>query len=175
MIWIRAAFYKCGKCTSAVDMNFFCISSLLGPPFVVCHRCGSTVATDRVEWDEMSGFGKLWYFGISLFYLGVVGLLGGISFDAAVQIIQTGEWNQSLRFSQPTFWIGASLWAVFVVLLQLYRVSCSRRRSGLEGQKPLERSFRSFQIGVQFKCFLFLFLIPVLAWLGKMIWDKVKG
>jgi len=175
MIYIRGTIYKCAKCGSAVDVNFFGISCLLGPPLVVCHWCGEIVTTDRIEWNEMSGVGKLFFFGVSVFYVVVVGLMGAISFDATVQYIQDGACAESLRFSRPTFWLGAGLWAVFVVLLQLYRAFCSRRRARVVEHKPLERSLRSFQIGVQVKCLLLLVLMPFMAWLGRWIWDKVGG
>ncbi len=137
MYYIRARMYKCTKCTSAVDMNFFGLSSLLGPPLVVCHRCGETVATDRLEWNEMPRAGKLWFFGVSLFYLALVGFLGGNSFTATVQILRDGTWTRQWLYSGPLFWLGAGLWMAFVVILQTYRVYCSLRRGRAVEHKPM--------------------------------------
>ena len=175
MIEIRASFIMCEKCTSAVDINFFGFTSLLGPPLVVCHWCGGIVATGRQEWRELSTRGKLWFFGVSLIYVVIVGLMGAISFDAAAQYMQDREWRESFRFSQPTFWLGLALWAIFVVFLQIFRIFCSRRRTRAEEHKPLERSIRSAQIGMQVKCLLLLVLIPASAWLGRWMWDKFGG
>lgn len=156
-------------------MNFFGISSLLGPPVVACHRCGTPVATGRVEWCDFDRFGKGWFFGVSILYLAMLGFFGGISTDATYQFVHDGTWKDSLRFSESTFWLGVGVWAMFVVFTQAYRIVSSLRRSQATEQKPLPRSLRSLQIGMQLKCFLLLVLIPALAWLGRLAWDKFGG
>jgi len=164
LIYVKAAFVKCPSRTSAVDVHFLYLSSLLGPSAVVCHRCGTVVQTDRIEWWMMSGRGRWWFFAVSVFYTVLAFLLGGLSTNTALRFLATGEWRKDWGFNEPTFWIGGAAWAGLLVLIQLYRISRSFNTQKENEKMPLRRSIWSFQVGGQLKFLLLLMIVPALCW-----------
>ena len=143
-------------------------TTLIGPPAVECHWCGEVVGTARIEWWEMPWQGKAWFFGLSLLYLVLACLLGGLSTNVALHLLQTGEIRGDWGVAEPTFWIGGGVWAYFVGLIQALRVASSVKRKKPKYQGPLRRSLWSFQVGGQVKVLLLLLLIPAVCWIVSL-------
>jgi hypothetical protein len=164
LVNVKAAFAKCPSCNCAVDVHILFLSSLLGPRAVVCHWCGTVVQTDRIEWWQMSGLAKWWFFAVSFFYLVLAFLAGGLSINTALHFLETGQWRKDWGINEPTFWIGGGVWAGLVVLIQLYRIARSSKRQNEPEEKPLRGSLLSFQVGGQIKLLVLLLLVPAVCW-----------
>ena len=164
-MYVEAAIVKCPSCGKRVDVHIMSITSLIGPAAVECFWCGKVVNIDRIEWWEMNGQAKAWFFGVSLLYVGLGYILGGLSTDIAIRFLETGQWRNELW----NFGIGGGAWALFVGLIQVYRVGCSLQRRKEIELKPLRRSFWSFHLGGQWKVLVLLMLIPTLCWLVAVL------
>jgi len=166
---------RCRQCTSAVDVSLFGLSTFLGPPIVRCHWCGYPVETERLEWQQFPRRAKVWFLGVSLLYVILGGLLGGLSFDVSYELARTGEFPASWRFGAPSFMAGCVFWAALVVAIQVYRIRCSSVRSREQVAKPLRGSFFSVQLGLHAKCLALLILPGFLAWGGHWLWGMLAG
>jgi|SRR5579872_998745 len=164
VVHVQAAYVKCPACNCAVDAHVLSISSVLGPPAVVCHWCGGVVATGRMEWWHMNWLGKSWFIGISVFYAALAFFLGGLSANTAFRFLTTGEWTNEWGITDPAFRVGGGAWAAVVALTQVYRIICSARRKKELELKPLRWSLLSFQVGGQLKFIILLLLLPAVCW-----------
>jgi hypothetical protein len=171
LIHVKAAYVRCPSCNSAVDVHFLFLTSLLGPPAVVCHWCGTVVPTDRIEWWQMSWQGRCWFIAVSLLYAVLAIFFGGLSTTTALRFLETGEWRKDWGINEPNFWIGGGIWAGLVVLIQLYRITVSAGRKKEHEEKPLRRHLWSFQVGGQVKFLVLLLFVPavcwVMGWIGR--------
>jgi hypothetical protein len=164
LIHVKTAYVRCPSCNCAVDVHVLFLTSLLGPPAVACHRCGTAVPTDRIEWWQMEWRARCWFFGVSLFYAALALFAGGLSTTTSLRFLETGAWRQDWRMDEPAYWVGGGIWAGLVVLIQLYRVvSSSVRKKKLE-EKPMPRPTWSFQVGGQIKFLVLLLLVPAVCW-----------
>lgn len=161
LVHARYTVTRCPACRSGVDVNFFSLTTLLGPPTVLCHWCGKPVAVHRLEWKALRVVGKLWFTAVSLFYLALIAGVGGQFVDMAVERWHTGHTTPGWHFTTPAFAGGAVFYAGLVLVVQIHRIQCSIARSRQAVPEPV-RSLRSLQIAMQFK-FLILILIPVAA------------
>jgi hypothetical protein len=169
MAQIQMHFYKCGKCNSAVDLRIFGFSSILGPPAVNCPWCKEPVQTERLEWDDMAVRSKVAYVVISVVYMAIIGLLGGLSVDSTVSLYEAGHMATTWGFERTTFWVGFGCWAALTALLQSYRYVCSRRRTRLAPGQPLSRGYLNLQVSMQGKVLALLFITPLAAWLIHLV------
>lgn len=127
-----------------------------------------------MEWKHLPGWGKGWFLGISLLYVVLGSLLGGLSFDIAYELWHTGKFPVEWRFSEPSFMVGWGCWTVLILAVQIYRVYCSHKRSQLD-PKPMNGSFLSVQLGLHFKCLVLLILPGLLAWGGGWAWRALAA
>ena len=70
------------------DYDFY---RFLGPPHYVCPKCGTVYRSDRQEWAELSGIGKLLWLLCSALLAAGTGLLGGLSVMVARQFALNAE------------------------------------------------------------------------------------
>jgi hypothetical protein len=156
-----------------VDLSLLGLSTFLGPPVVLCHWCGHPVETERLEWRQFRRWAKVWFLGVSLLYVILGGLLGGLSFDLTYELSRQGEGPARWRFGETSFIAGCVFWAVLVIVIQAYRVHCSLIRSRLKGVAPLKGSFFSVQLGLHTKALLLLILPPLVGWGGHWLWHTL--
>jgi hypothetical protein len=168
--------YNCPTCGTGLDVHVMGMSSNLGPPVVICHRCKQTVSCERLEWDDMARRTKVFYAVVSIVYTAAVGLLGGM----AVQVTATLFREGSMRFpswsecwSDPVFWTGAVIYGTLTVLLQIYRVKCSRRRSTTKPGEPFKGLVFNLQRYMQAKVLVLVLIVPAIVWLVWWIRGKL--
>jgi hypothetical protein len=170
---VHASLFKCTNCGTAVDFRIMGVSSNLGPPVVTCHWCKQVMSSERLEWDDMATRTKVFYVVMSIVYAAVVGLLGGMAVDATVQFIQTGAMRFRYGWSEPAFWIGAAVYGALTVLLQIYRVHCSRWRSRTAPGQPIKGFVFNVQTYLQGKVLLLVIVVPGILWLVSWLREKL--
>jgi hypothetical protein len=117
----------------------------------------------------MRSAGKIWFFGVSLFYAALAYFLGGASTTDAVSLFKSGKSHDGWGLNDPTFQVGGVVWASLVVLIQLYRIFCSVGRKREAALKPLRWNMLSFQTGGQGKFIVLLMIIPAVCWIVRLI------
>ena len=153
----------CPKCHCPFELNFFGVSSGLGPSEIRCLKCGASVTTGRREWWDMSGWDEVWFFGASLIYIVMLGLLTGNVIDGAYQLWNNDPVIGNLRTSEFSFQVGFCAGVVTAILLQLYRIRNSKRRSRTDYQLTLKEFVFGLQWNLQYKCLSVLILIWAVA------------
>jgi hypothetical protein len=155
---------KCPHCRKPVDAHAG-IHSGLGAPRLACWWCGTVYSTGRSEWRDRPASGKLWYLVLSLVYVAIGALLGGIALAGASHRWQhLGESRFTLGANSIALVVGAGLWGTVIALFQLYRIYASTRRSDSPPQTPGRASPWSFQTNLQAKFLGLIFLVSLLAW-----------
>jgi hypothetical protein len=82
LLHIKSLVDKCPKCEKTLDIHVLGLCTWLGPAITICRWCGEKTDSGRVEWREMNLPGRVWFFGMTLAYAGIMGFLGGYSFEA---------------------------------------------------------------------------------------------
>lgn len=171
MALITVDLHKCPHCQAVVDARLLGICSGLGAPRRTCRWCGNSFDLDRREWPEMTTSGRLRYWGWSLGYILLGGLVGGGSMQSGIKLIQQGwrqGWIPGLDITKPTFLIGFVEWVVIIGLVQTLRIRSSvsrfaRRHDAAEQQPYLPPLV--LQVGWQAPV-LFLLVAPLfVGWL----------
>lgn len=111
------AFHSCPNCRCPIELQMFAVSSLLGPSEINCLKCQQPVRLARMEWPEMSGTTRTWFFLVTLLYVIVVGMLTGNFVDQAFQLWNLDAKIVNLRFHSLTFQVFACVGGVAVILL----------------------------------------------------------
>jgi hypothetical protein len=156
--------HKCQNCDFPLEMRLFAVSSNLGPSEINCVKCGESINTGRIEWADMSSSNKGRFWLVTLLYIFMLGLLTGSFIDQAYQ-----TWNKdpvivNLRYEAMPFQIFAVVGGIAAVLLQIYRIRDSARRSRRTShQLTMSEFMLGIQWNLQFKCLVFLIAICVVA------------
>jgi hypothetical protein len=166
---------KCPHCRKPVDAHVG-IHSGLGSPVLACWWCGGTYRTNRSEWQDREAPGKLWYLLISLVYVAVGGLLGGITLAGAAHVAQhPGEAKFRLGEHLIAFSAGFLLWAMLLTLFQLYRIYASVRRGNSRKNRPLRMPPWGSQALLQVKFIGAMFLVAAGTWVALAVFYLVAG
>ena len=112
---------------------------------------------------------KSWFLGVSLFYLVLAVLFGGLGTNVGLTFWQTGDWRPDWGMEEPSFWMGGMAWGILILLIQLYRIKCSIGRNNELEKAPLCHSLWSLQVGGQIKILILLLLLPALCWVGHWL------
>jgi hypothetical protein len=120
---------NCPGCKKQVDTLYGGVWSGLGPPRYRCSRCGLIFNSERFEWADMDRIGKTRYTVVSLVYVGVGGIVGGITIAAAFQFLRLGPWVRRFPLDPLEFGLGAFVCAVLTAAIQIARVFRSLERS----------------------------------------------
>ena len=120
---------NCPHCRSPIEVRMFSMCSLLGPREIHCLKCRQTVDLGRDEWLDMTLRARLWFFVTSLIYIGMVGLLTGNWVDQMAQQWKLQPNMINLQFRSPVFQVAACVGGIAVLLIQIFRIAASRRRS----------------------------------------------
>lgn len=121
--------HHCPGCKKIVDTLPGGVWSGLGPSRYRCSRCGLVFHSGRREWADMGGIAKAKYIGISLLYVVVGGMMGGMSISAAVQIQRLGPGATRFRLDPLAFVLGTFVWTVVIAAIQIARLFLSLLRS----------------------------------------------
>lgn len=90
---------RCPRCRRGFDTRVYGISSGLGPPAIRCRSCDAVVATDRIEWRDMSLLRRVRYVLLSLVYMVFLGYLGAVSTRGFVHFLDPDHARLELRVS----------------------------------------------------------------------------
>ena len=153
---------NCPNCHHILEIRILGLASGLGPSEINCLKCGQRFQTGRVEWWEMAEmpiFARVWFFSITLIYIAVLGLLTGNFVDQSFQLWNLDPVIVNLRYQSTPFHVGAYIGCFAVVLLQVYRVIASIRRSRVEYKLTTSEFFLGLQWNLQLKCLVVLFAI----------------
>ena len=158
-------FHSCPSCRCPIELQMFAVSSLLGPSEINCLKCQQPVRLARMEWPEMSVKTRTWFFFVTLLYVIVVGMLTGNFIDQAFQLWNMDAKIVNLRFHSLTFQVFACVGGVAVILVQIYRIIASCRRSGT----PYKLTIAEFILGLQWNLqFKFLWLLIIIWGVAKI-------
>ncbi|WP_309735155.1 hypothetical protein [Chamaesiphon sp. OTE_75_metabat_556] len=156
--------HKCQNCGFPIEMRLFSVSSGIGPAEINCVKCGELVDTGRREWGEMSSSNKGRFYVVTLLYIFMLGLLTGNFIDQAYQLWNKDPVIVNLRYEAMPFQMFAVAGGVAAVLLQIYRIRDSTRRSRRTNNKLTMSEFMlGIQWNLQFKCLVFLIVIWTIA------------
>ena len=120
--------FHCPHCNTVVATLPLGICSWLGPPLYVCHKCGLSYDSGRLEWDDMPLKRKAWYVAMSLLYTCALGWAGGASVAGCVHFLKHGPWKTEVPIETPQTVVGTLACALLVVICQIGRVYRSRER-----------------------------------------------
>jgi hypothetical protein len=121
------------------------------------------MSTGRTEWTQMSGSKKGRFGLVTLLYVLMLGLLTGNFIDQAYQLWNKDPVIVNLRYEAMPFQIFAGVGGIVVVLLQLYRIIDSARRSRTKYKLTRAEFILGVQWNLQFKCLVVLILIWLVA------------
>ncbi len=149
-----------------IEVRMLALCSQLGPPDVDCIYCRQPVAVGRSEWSDQSWKGRSWYVIITMIYAALVGSLTGWVVHQSI-----ARWNKNptnLDLRSWAFPVTAGIAGSLVILLQVYRIYASRRRS-LTGYRLTQADFFfDLQWNLHLK---YLFL---LIWIGAIAMIKFQ-
>ncbi len=131
---------RCPNCGAIVNDRPAGICSCLGPPRYRCSDCGLLYESGRLEWADMTWKRKAWYVGVSLFYTGAIGAMGGVSIASAVHSLRKGPWENDIPVGTLEQGLGTLVCAVLIGALQIGRVFRSLEQSR-------EREHRKMELG----------------------------
>jgi hypothetical protein len=156
--------HKCQNCGFPLELRLFSVSSGIGPREVNCVKCGEPVDTGRAEWADMSSPNKSRFWVVTLLYIFMLGLLTGNFIDQAYQLWNKDPVIVNLRYESMPFQIFAVVGGIAAVLLQIYRIRDSFRRSRRTShQLTMPEFILGIQWNLQFKCLVFLIAIWTVA------------
>jgi hypothetical protein len=156
--------HKCQNCGFPLEMRLFSVSSGIGPEEINCVKCGEPANTGRMEWADMSSSNKSRFWLVTLLYIFILGLLTGNFIDQAYQLWNKDPVIVNLRYEAIPFQIFAVIGGIAAVLLQIYRIRDSARRSRRTNHKLTMPEFMlGIQWNLQFKCLVFLIAIWTVA------------
>ena len=119
--------FECEHCKHNTEAHLIIFSGL-GPPRRRCGKCGRPYRNDRREWPEMGPWQRAWFVAYSLAAAVAVGCLA-----AAMSAADFGAGRElSGEVYLNRYWVVGTgmglLWGSLILLIQTYRVSCSRQR-----------------------------------------------
>lgn len=165
----------CPNCKTILDLTFASLSSGLGSPVLRCQKCSRPVSTGRKEWESFKGSDRARYFVMSGVYAAAGVVLGYIFGDIGYHILTNGFADKGEFDNGGNFW-GAMLVPVFLLAVQAYRVTDSKRRNSpaearaWEGESISENMFFGWQSGVQWKMLvLFVAVAAVVCITGLFV------
>lgn len=155
--------YMCPRCRCRYDMNFFGLSSHLGPKTIVCRKCAQPHQTHREEWPQKTIKAKLSLVLITLVYIVIGGLGGGNLLYGAIRIWQGQPDVPDLPLHHPACQKLVILSGFFICALMLLKIHQSTSRASQLNShvQTSSENFLSlnFTFGAQIKT-MFLFLLP---------------
>ncbi len=156
---------RCPGCRMPFDVHVMGLCTGLGPPEILCRKCGECVRTGRSEWPLATTRARLVFYIVTLVYLVLGALIGGNSLYGAAEYFNGNAHPKNLPLEDPRFipfmWVGAGI----VLLFQIIRVSESIRRKETAGLTvPPRMGFFTpdLTLAAQLKTLLF-FLLPAFA------------
>jgi hypothetical protein len=166
----------CPACHRFLDLNMFGMSSLLGPPTIICPSCGRHVDSGRGEWEDLDLASRLWFVVFSLISAAFVGILGGLTILFPVQVFQGRDLSRSFNLRrEPAYITGVITWGIIVAVFQLYRIYCSSRRTAISDDIiPVRASFWTIEIGLQAKMLLLIVSALLSYGSGWLIWFLMR-
>jgi hypothetical protein len=151
----------CPFCLALVETTLVGISTLLGPSLLQCRKCGRPFVSHRREWRDRGALGRAWYVGVSL---GYVLICAGLAFLVTLVACALAR--------VPIGWFpacGAALWGTAVIVLQVWRVARSARRTRSSERIAHRPTFWSLDFFLPQKVLLGMILSAgVLAWLARL-------
>jgi hypothetical protein len=161
----------CPHCEESVDFFVTGLCSKLGPPLMACPKCGKKVPTGRTEWPDLD---KARYVVLSLVFAAVAGYLGGVGVRGAWHFWQNGPWQEKMTLTGPGFVQGAVAWALFVLFVQICRVSQSERRIRREkkGWNQLTFMDRLLSFNLQLRFMIGVWVPALLGWLAAYFMNR---
>jgi hypothetical protein len=169
-MWMPGYFVnpQCPRCERDFDTHCFGIYSGLGPPAIRCKGCRVVVATDRVEWREMSTRHRVRYVSVSLLYMVVLGFLGGTCTRMFCDFLETGPWEDTLKLRGTGFVPGIVAWALAALGIQAWRIVASNNRYSRQAE-PARIPWWALDFWMQIKVGLTVFGFAALGWLISLL------
>jgi len=167
---------RCPRCLKPTDSRFFHINTGLGPKTIQCPKCLTEVGTGRREWDEFGGGRRFLYYFLTVLYAAVYAVLGGAAADVAYRGTPSlGEGSPSIFGLKlfPTITVGL-VFALLVVLVQIYRVKASRARLAAVPRPLINAGFFNLQARLQPKFFL-IFVLVFFAGISPFVYGEAKA
>jgi hypothetical protein len=164
--------FKCERCGHNTEAHLAVFSGL-GPPRRRCGKCGKSYRNDRREWPELGPWRRAWFVAYSLAAAVAVGCLAGVMSAAA---FGAGR-ELSGEVWLGRYWLAGMLmgvlWGGLVLLLQLFRLSCSVQRFEAQ-ERVYDGPFWNLQVDVLLKVLGALFAsVALVALLG--LFSRVGG
>jgi hypothetical protein len=177
---VHYEFIGCPICGTWIDVRVSGITSGLGRSQRVCHGCGRVFSTNRVEWEDMSGIAKAWFWITTMLFAAFFGLLGGATFSSVVSFYEHGPWLRYVPFFRTSFEIGFACYAGLIAVLQLCRVMASIGRtenrdqwvqSGQGEPIPAYKPWWPLRLGLQGFLLFTVFVPLAVSWLAFVFLD----
>jgi hypothetical protein len=164
----------CPHCEEGLDFFVTGLCSKLGPPLIACPKCKKKAPTGRAEWADLGSSGRTRYVVSTAVFAAAVGYLGGVGVRGAWHFWQNGPWQEKMTLTGPGFVLGVEIWALAVVLVQLYRVHQSDRRSRREPKSWKDVSFtdRLLSFNMQLRFMVGVWVPTLVGWLAAYFMNR---
>ncbi|MBN1810122.1 MAG: hypothetical protein JW909_13735 [Planctomycetes bacterium] len=165
----------CPTCGRSIDHHVWHINTGLGPKLALCPKCNTQVSTGRWEWPTFSGGRRARYHVLSAGYAVLFGILGGGAGELAYRVTPSLAEGSPEMFGVklfPTILLGVFS-TLLVVLVQMYRVKSSRKRSAAGPDTLVKASLFNFQTDLQGK-FALLFVLLAIGAVSPWIYRKSR-
>jgi hypothetical protein len=150
-------------------VRVFGVCSGLGPPLLVCRRCGERIDSERGEWVDFGPEHRRAFWGTTWLYVLAFGFLGGVAVWAGYHLGFQGQKALVLDLKDPAFLVGAGAWGALILTVQVGRIVRSRRRTVVEEAIPVRVSFWSLDYNLQFKFCLLWLLVLLLGPFSRLL------
>jgi hypothetical protein len=161
---------SCPKCSNIYDMNYYSLSTGLGPVLAKCNRCKAVFSSGKKEWIQMSSDEKVGFWILSSLYAVISGEICGILFSCLIKFLCYGSIRNWPEMYSPIYMFLASIcslpFIMFIFYAQIKRVMNSKFRLSRTARSsvPVVISFTNFDFGLQLKfLYLYMILLPVLG------------
>lgn len=155
---------KCAGCGLPFELQFFGLSTGLGPSLIKCRRCGAAVETERRRWP-LRGGALLRFLAVSGFYLGVGALIGGNTLFAGWAYWGGNPSPPSLPFGDAVFTQLAGLSACFMAVVLGWKVVSASRPVARDELAADHLLSPNLVFGAHLKVLLFLLAFTGIGWL----------
>ena len=159
-----------------IDSRFWHVNTGLGPKTILCPSCLTEIGTGRREWDEFGGGRRFLYYFLTTMYAIVFAVLGGAAAEVAYRGTPSlGEGSPSIFGLKlfPAITVGL-VFALLVVLVQIYRVKVSRKRFAAIPRPLIDAGFFNLQARLQPKLFL-IFVLTFFAGISPFVYRESRA